>query len=180
MDMHCDHLNKFKHIKNSRMMKFFLVSVLIICSGIIYFGCKKDSSSCTETPAPSTYEKILVNDLKVEYGLKNVSNTDTLVKLTIKSETDYKKYIASSIPTYDNKSDSLPAIDFSKKSIIAGRHTSKYADFVKSMSIEKACDKYTLTVHTGGSSRVQKTFVYCFALVDATGTDAEIKIVSEH
>lgn len=161
-------------------MKKCFVSVLIICSGIIYFGCKKDSSACTETPAPSTYEKVLVNDLKVEYGLKNVSNTDTLIKLTIKSDAEYRKYIASSIPNYNSKNDSLPAIDFTKKSLIAGRYISKFADVSKTMSIEKACDKYTLTVHVGGSSRVQRTFVHFFALVDATGTDAEIKIVSEH
>jgi hypothetical protein len=162
-------------------MKKLLIGSLVIIFGFVYFSCSKDSTStCAETIAPSTYEKVLVNDLKIEYGLKNVDQVKTQVDLTIKSESEYKKYISSSIPTYDYKNDSLPTIDFSKKSIIAGRYISKYADFVKSMSIEKACDKYTLTVHIGGSSRVQTTYVYYFALVDVTGADAEVKIVSEH
>jgi hypothetical protein len=167
-------LNLVFKMKNIFILLSFIIALLL------YIGCSKDSGSdCTETPVASTYEPLYVKDGTREYWLKR-NDTTKVVNYTIKSETDYKMYVTGSLKKTDDVTDSLPSIDFTKKSLIAGQYISEYADRVISMSIEKACDTYTLTVDVGGGARKQTTKVYFFAVVEVTGSDATVKVVSEH
>jgi hypothetical protein len=167
-------------LKNTLKMKKILLCISVIIFGIVYFGCSDNDDECTETPVASTYEELPAINSTTEYSLQNTDKTKDSVYLTIKTEVDYKKYVASNMSNYNVTEDSLPSIDFNKKTLLAGRYKSKYSDKVLSMSIKKACDTYSLTVTIGGGARPATTNVCYFAIVDKTGSDAKVSIILKH
>jgi hypothetical protein len=164
-------------------MKKIFFTVVVAISGLVYFGCKDDEDEkCTEAPVASSYEALYIEDGSRKYMIKS-STIDTSKNpfgVTITDETSYKKYITGTLKNYTGKSDSLPVIDFTKKSLLAGCYISKFSDKVQAQTIEKACNTYTLTTTIGGGARPASTYVYYFAVVEKTDQAAEFKVVSKH
>ena len=136
---------------------------------IIILGCKETQIlNCTGDPTPITFETILSDSVTQGCKLQNIDDNELVVNLVIQSQAEYENYVTCIV--------ALPAIDFSEKTLLAGRMKTPEEDKIIKQSVTVDCNGiYLYSVEIGGGIAAHPISVYYHALIPKISADAKVE-----
>lgn len=138
-------------------MKTKLYSILSICIALSTFNCEKNDPECEGEPTPIPLESVVQKEGEL-CALKNIDDTRLQIDLIIQTEDEYEKYIECS--------NTLPSINFSDKTLLAGRLKTPYQDKIIKQSYSQDCkNRYLFHVEIGWGVAAAPSNVFYFAIV---------------
>ena len=148
-------------------MKKITLYILLGLSWI--WGCENNQVfDCTEEPIVVAFETILSDSVTQGCKLQNIDDNELIVNLIIKSQDEYENYVGCI--------GELPVVDFSEKTLLAGRMMAPKEDKVIKQSVSKDCNEiYLYTVEIGYGIAAHPISVYYHALIPKTPANAKIE-----
>jgi hypothetical protein len=145
-------------------------SILLCPLFLFAFSCEQEKIICTGEAISISYEPMVADSLENDCRLQNIGDTREVgsqVNVLIQSQADYEKYMLCAT--------SLPDIDFSQKTLLAGRYVASHMDQVKHQRVYQECNgkvKFEVRLDKGGYTAV--TDVFFFAVVPKISSQAEV------
>jgi len=160
---------------NIKIMKTRICYLIPIIITLLGFSCEKNDLDCEGEPTQIPFEYLLAENSNETCVLKNIDDTEVQVNLIIQSQVDYEKYLECS--------DTLPSINFSEHTLLAGRLKAPNMDRVVKQTFSQDCtDRYLYYVEIGSGVATMPSDVYYFAIVpkiiDESTLRFEIKYVN--
>jgi len=156
-------------------MKTELYSIISISISLFCFNCEKSDPDCQGEPTPIPYESLLQHKQDEICILRNIDDSKKQIDLIIQTQDDYEKYVECS--------STLPPINFSEMTLLAGRLKTPYQDKVIKQSYSQDCkNRYVFQVEIGLGVAAAPSNVFYFAIVpkitDVTNVIFDIKYIS--
>lgn len=143
---------------------------ILACSLFLFaFSCEKVPVNCSGELTLISSETLGAGGSDPSCSIQNIQGGETgsKVDLIIRSQADYEKYVLCT--------NSLPAIDFSQKTLLAGRTIAPYTDLIESQRVYKLCDgKVTFEVKLNRGGYAAVTDVYYFAIIPKISDDTNV------
>jgi hypothetical protein len=146
-------------------MKSKLYSILSICISLLSFNCEKDETECEGEQTPIPFELLEGKEDKL-CVLKNIDDERPQVDLIIQTQDDYEKYIECS--------GILASINFSDKTLLAGRLKTSYEDKIIMQSYTQDCKRYVFHVEIGLGVAAAPSNVFYFAIVPKITDESKV------
>lgn len=131
---------------------------------------RKKEIPCFAGPSPISSATLTVEGTDANCRLQNISNSQEVgskVDLVIQSQAEYEKYVLCE--------SALPAIDFSKKALLAGRYIAAHMDWVENQRVYQDCNGklvFEVRLEKGGYTAV--TEVFYFAGIPKVSNQTEV------
>lgn len=171
----CSMESSIKHLRQPYRKPFTTVAViamLILSSS----GCQplgnQPCGSTEESKAITSDFAYLTSDVREVY-FTGIDETQEVVNLVIRTETDYKRYLATI------QGDTLPTINFNEYILLAGRAKTRHSDLILSQSVVETCGETVYKVRIGGGIGTVPSVVSYFALVPAGSTNVRFDVSLE-
>ncbi len=147
-------------------MKPTIHLVFSICLALSFSGCDNDDQGCQDEPSAIPFETfVLAED---QWCMLNaIDETKPQIDLIIQTQDDYEKYVECS--------SDLPSIDFSEKTLLAGRLKTPYQDKVITQTYTRDCkNRYVFHVEIGLGIAPATSNVFYFAIVPKTAIENNV------
>lgn len=134
---------------------------LLICSLFLFaFSCEREEINCSGETTSISFELLQQNSDSGCHiqNIKESTEVGSQENLIIQSQADYEKYILCH--------SSLPTIDFSKKTLLAGRYVAANMDWIDNQQVYQNCDGkvvFKVKLERGGYTAITK--VYYFVVI---------------
>ncbi len=161
-----------EHLRQSCRKPFTTVAVtamlMLSSPGCQPLGNQPCGSTEESRAIASDFAYLTSDDREVYFT--GIDETQNVVNLVIRTETDYKKYLATS------QGDTLPTINFNEYILLAGRAKTRHSDLILSQSVVETCGETVYKVRIGGGIGTAPSVVRYFALIPAGSTNAKFDV----
>lgn len=135
-----------------------LISMVLVGFFCSWACTQNQIIDCTGELTQITFDSLLPDTTNQTCILKNINESEQIVNLIIQSQAEYENYVSCT--------DSLPFIDFSTKTLLAGRMKSPNEDKIIEQKITVDCNgNYLYSVDIGYGIATHPIDVYYYAII---------------